>query len=127
MSRKDSLRVRKRGHHLIVCDANMWSHRPLGWNPAWKMVCMLVREGPRKGEVWKMKPTIDQKEDKDPEEWSCINLLTISLLHSSSHGGGRGRGHPHPFSLCVHLCLASILTKQTVFLQSILLVVVLCL
>ena len=60
------------------------------------------------------------KEDKDPEELPYINDLATFLLCSSSQGEGS-----HPFSLGVHLCLASVLTKQTVSLYALPLVVML--
>ena len=84
---------------------------------------MHLGEGPRVGQVWKKKPPDDWlKINKDSEEPTYINGLTISLLRFSSLGG-----RPHPFSLGMHLCLASILTQQTVSLCALPLVIVLCL
>ena len=67
-------------------------------------------EGPSVGQVWEKNQIIGLKEDKDTEEWIYINDLTISLLSSSSLGRC-----PHPFYLDVHLCLASVSSKQIQF------------
>ena len=71
-------------------------------------------EGLRVGQVWKKKPDHWLKVDKDPEELSYRKDLTTSLLHSSSPGR---MPTPHlPLSPGVHLCLASISSKQTIYL-----------
>ena len=80
------------------------------------------REGPRVDQVWEKKPDNWPKVNKGPEEVPYINDLPASLLSSSSLGGML-----HPFSWCEHLCLASVLPKQTVSLCALPLVVVLCL
>ena len=67
-----------------------------------------IGEGPRAGQVRKKKPDNWPKVNKDPEELPYINDLTASLLSSSSIGRT-----PTPSSPGVHLCLASVLTKQT--------------
>ena len=74
------------------------------------------------GQVWEKKPDNWPKVNKGPEEVPYINDLPASLLSSSSLGGML-----HPFSWCEHLCLASVLPKQTVSLCALPLVVVLCL
>ena len=81
-----------------------------------------VREGPRAGQVWRKKPDNWPEMNRDPEELPHISDLTASLLGSSSLWG-----RSHPSSPGVHLCLASVLTKQTVSLCALPLVVVLCL
>ena len=60
------------------------------------------------GQVWKKKPDNLLNVNKDPEELTYINDLTIFLLHSSSL-----RGNISTLSLrgCIS-CLASILTEQ---------------
>ena len=68
--------------------------------------------------VWKKKPDNGLKVNQDPEELTYVNDLTASLLRSSSLWGC-----PHPFSLGVHLCIASVSTKQTVSLCALLLIV----
>ena len=57
---------------------------------------------------------IGLKEDKDPEELTCISDLATFLLPSSSIGV-----HPHPFPLGVHLCLDSISFKLFLLCSSI--------
>ena len=69
--------------------------------------------------VWKKKPDNGLAHlNQDPEELTYVNDLTASLLRSSSLWGC-----PHPFSLGVHLCIASVSTKQTVSLCALPLVV----
>ena len=79
-------------------------------------------KGLRIGQVWKKKPDIWLKVNKGLEELTHINDLSSCLLCSSSLVGC-----PHPLSPDVYLCLASILTKQTVSLYALPLVVVLSL
>jgi len=76
-------------------------------------MCAHPGEGPRAGQVWKNKPDNWLKENKNQEELTYISDLTTSLLH-----------YPHLFSLGVHLCLASILTTQTISLYALPLVVI---
>ena len=68
--------------------------------------------------MWKKKPENWLKVNKDPEELPYINDLIASLLSSSSLGG-----QSHLFSVGVHLVLASVLTKQTISLCALPLVV----
>ena len=68
--------------------------------------------------VWKKKADNGLKVNQDPEELTYVNDLPASLLRSSSLWGC-----PHPFSLGVHLCIASVSTKQTVSLCALPLVV----
>ena len=98
------------------------SHRPLGCNPSWKKVAHHVGEGARAGQVRRKKPDNWPEVNRDPEELPYMHDLTAPLLRSSSLGG-----RPHPSSPGVHLCLATVLTKQTVSLCALPLVVVLCL
>ena len=76
-------------------------------------------KGPRMGQVWKKKPDNWLKVNKDPEELTYINDLTVCLPLSSSLGGT-----PIPF-LFGCASLPSILAKQPISLRVLLLLVVL--
>ena len=81
-----------------------------------------VGEGPEADQVWKKKPDNWPKVNKEPAELTYIDDFTASLLPSSSLGRT-----PTPLLSSGHLCPASVLSKQTVSLCALPLVVVLCL
>ena len=82
------------------------SQKPSLEDPSWQRSSCT----PRRGSQGKRSQIIGLKEDKGPEELTCINNLTASLRCSSSLLRV-WRGHPCPFSPGVHLCLASVLTN----------------
>ena len=82
---------------------------------------MHVGEGPRAGLMWKKKQDNWPNINKDPEGLPYINDLTVSLLHSSLLGQ-----MSTPFLSKDVSLPCSILTKQTISLCALLLVM-LCL
>ena len=85
------------------------SQKPSLQDPSWLRGVWVPRGGSQDRSGVEKETKNWLKINKDPEDLPYINDLIASLLRSSSL-----RGQSHPFSAGVHLFLASVLTKQTI-------------
>ena len=122
MCRKAPWRSKRRGHHPITCDVKGIPQTSGPESILEKSSAHMLGRLLEQFRCGKRNQIIGLKVNKDPEELSCARFSNtdtkigrtvlykrqLPLFCAPPHEGGC----PHPSSRSVHLCLASVLTKQ---------------